>query len=349
MKFSETIPIIVLNWNGIQDTLECMESIFQQSYKDFIVYLVDNGSKGEEVNSLKAKFGDNEKVKLVLNPENLGFTRGNNEVLKSLIKNEYKYIYLLNNDTAIDSKCLENMLKSAKKNSADIITCKMINYFDPSQMDNAGHQMLNTAEIVPIGHLQPIEEYNKVFENFGSCAGATLYSTQMLREIGIFDEYFETGYEDAELGARAVVLGYKSIFEPTAIVYHKMSQSVNKIRSFEYLQKIQINIFYTYFKLMPMPVLLLNLPTFLFKYGIVLLIDIIFLRIQFLKLLCKSIYRALTTERPIISQSRKAFFQKHRPRSSWEIQKRFTFFLWFDIQRFFKLILKNKKTYFEKY
>ena len=170
----------------------------------------------------------------------------------------------------------------------------------------------------------------------------------MLREIGIFDEYFDTGYEDAELGVRATVLGYKCIFEPTAIVYHKISQSINKIRNYEYLLKIQLNIFYTYFKLMPSLVLLINIPSFLFKYGSVILIDVIFYRPAFLKIILDAFYRTIFKERKKIMVSRRAFFKNHRPISAFRILHKQTFFLWFDIQRFFKYVVFRKPTEFER-
>jgi len=74
------IPIIVLNWNGIEDTLECLDALSHQTHQNYQVYLVDNGSKGNDAQILKETFGQNEKITLVLNEENLGFTKGNNEV-----------------------------------------------------------------------------------------------------------------------------------------------------------------------------------------------------------------------------------------------------------------------------
>ncbi len=344
-----TIPIITLNWNGLSDTLECMEAVFQQSYQDFLVYLVDNGSKGDDAQILQEKFGTHPKVKLVLNDENLGFTKGNNVIMRQLIQEDFEYIALLNNDAFPHKDWLKNLVESAEQHQAGMVATKMVSYFNPQQLDNVGHKMLNTAEIIPIGHMEPVEDHLEVQENMGACAGAVLYSVSMLRDIGVFDEYFETGYEDAEIGVRANVLGYKTIFEPTAIVQHKISQSVNKIRDYEYVKKIQLNIFYAYFKLMPLGVLLINFPSFLFKYGSVLIIDILFFRWSFLKIMLDSIYTTITSERPTILASRRKFMQKHKPISSFKILKKMDFFLWFDIKRFVKFVLLRQKTTFEKY
>jgi hypothetical protein len=348
---SPAIPILILNWNGIEDTLECLSSLFEQRYSNFNIYLADNGSDERNVRLLKDNFAHHPKVTLIFNENNLGFVRGNNAMMASLIAPDknFRYIVLLNNDTVVDKDWLQELVRCAEETGAGMVTSKMVNYYDRRFMDNAGHRMLNTAEIIPAGHMEPVENYTQPFENVGPCAGAALYSVEMLRNTGIFDEYFETGYEDAELGIRAVVLGYKSIFEPKAIVYHKISRSVNKVLNYNYLLKIQLNIFYSYFKLMPLPVLLINLPSLIFKYGSVLLIDIVFLRIRFLKIMTHAIFRTLFRERKTILRSRRAFFTSHQPVPSLTILKKLEFFLWFDIKRFYKYVILNRPTTFERY
>lgn len=346
-----TIPIIILNWNGLSDTLECMEALEQQTYSNWLAYLVDNGSSGNDAQVLQEKFGQHPKVKLVLNTENLGFTRGNNAVLRQLIQpeNDYPYIALLNNDTKVSPQWLQELINAARQENAAIVSSKMINYFNPKQMDNAGHRMLNTGEILPVGHAELIEKHNKIVENMGACAGAALYSVPMLRKIGIFDEYFKTGYEDAEIGMRAFVTGHRAIFAPKAEILHKVSQSINKIRDYEYTLKIQMDIFYTYLKLFPLPVLLINFIPFVFKIGAVLLIDVVFGRWKFLRVMLDALYRTAVTDRKMILTERKKFMQQHQLISSWKILKKQEFFLWFDIKRFKKHIIDGEQMVFEKY
>ncbi len=345
------IPIIILNWNGIADTLECMESIFAQTYTDFKVYLLDNGSEGNDVEILKEKFGEDPKVQLILETKNHGFTLGNNLILEEYIlpESDYEYVVLLNNDTTVSEDWLEQLLYNAQTHHADMVACKMVNYYDRKRMDNAGHKMLNTAEVIPLGYAEPVSEWDTLHENMGACAGAALYAVPMLCEIGIFDEYFDTGYEDAELGIRANILGYKSIYAPSAVVYHKESQSVSKIMNYDYLLKIQLNIFYSYFKLMPTASLLLNLPSLIFKYLMILVIDVIFIRPKFLKIMLHAMYRTLFTERKRILTARRNFMTKHRPISTFKLQKKMEFFLWFDIKRFIKYVILRRKTEFERY
>lgn len=345
------IPVIVLNWNGIEDTLECMRALEAQTYPNLEIILLDNGSDAENVRQLNLHFGDRKDVRLIFNAENLGFTKGNNQLLEVVIApgSPYKFVALLNNDTWATPEWLEKLVMCAEQTGAGMVSSKMVNYYNRSLMDNAGHLMLNTAEIIPLGSGQPIRLYNERMENMGSCAGATLYSVEMLRSTGLFDEYFETGYEDAELGLRAILTGYKSIFEPQAVVFHKVSRSVGKIMNFDYLVKIQLNIFYSYFKLMPSPALLISLPFLVFKYGAVLVIDVLFLRIRFLKLMSRAIFLTITKERKTILKARQAFHSRHSTIPWYSILAKMDFFLWFDIKRFVRHVLLKRPVIFERY
>ncbi len=351
LKIAPT-PIIILNWNGIKDTLECLESVLNMTYTNFIVYLVDNASEDGSQEILIKQYSDHPKIKLIFNKENLGFTRGNNLILRQILQqpNLPEYVTLLNNDTAVEEDWLENILKSATNNQAAIVASKMIDYYERDKMDNAGHLMLNTGEILPIGHGLSTVDYNKGFENLGACAGAGLYSLEMLRNIGIFDQHFTTGYEDAELGYRASVAGYKCWYEPTAKVYHKMGQSIKKIFNYEYSLSIQKHILYSYFKLTPLSVIVLSLPFILVKYTAMLLTYLIFWRLKFFKITCQAIKETIVDDFLIIKKERQKFLNKRNKKAtSLQILRKQTFFLWFDLLRFYKYIILNRRTSLDAY
>ncbi len=323
-----------------------------QSYQDYCLYLVDNGSSDESPTILREKYGNHPKIKLILNSENLGFTKGNNKELIEILQQDNcpPYVVLLNNDTIVAKDWLEQLINSAKVNRADIVASKMISYHERHKMDNAGHIMLNTGEILPIGHLEPIEAYNQGFENMGACAGAALYATPMLEQIGPFDEYFNTGYEDAELGLRAIVAGYKCWYEPKAIVYHKMGQSIKKIFDSAYAAEVQKNILYTYFKTLPFGILVINVPFLLVRYIGIMGIHLIFGRIDHLKIFWKA-WKQILEQRSIIKTARRNFFSRTLtilPIS--KIQKKLSFFIPYDLLRFYTYFVKKKKgSSLEKY
>ena len=187
----------------------------------------------------------------------------------------------------------------------------MINYFDRRVIDNLGHFMLNTGEILPLGHKQLHQKYTEVFENLGACGGAVLYRVSMLQEIGFFDRYFDTGYEDAELGLRGKLLGYKCILCPEAIVYHKVSQSIKKIRNNRYLQQIQRNIFYTYIKLMPNRFLLFNSMFLLMKYLMWFFFGLFSFQWHLIRLHSVALIGFIREDLPLALASRKDFYDTY--------------------------------------
>ncbi len=338
-------PIIIINWNGYKDTCECLDSFL--SFYRSKVFLIDNGSDNDEGIKLQQRYRDNVNIKIILNKDNPGFTKGNNQILTTLLsKEKFEYIALLNNDTVVDPEWLTNLYKQALEKKADLVSSKMINYNDKNKIDNTGHLFLNTGEALPRSTGEMANQ-NVNGSNWGPCAGACLYSTKMLRAIGLFDEFFTTGYEDAELGLRAILAGYKSIYAPDAVVYHKGGVSIDKIRDLEYAIKLHENILYTYFKLMPWPVILVNAPFILIKYAGITLIALLTLRIRLLKVVYVSTWRLLTRDRKILLKARKDFAPL-RKLTSWQILRKQTFFLKYYWKYFSNYVLKNKKTVFEK-
>ena len=326
-----------------------MASLMEQTYPHFDIYLVDNGSERGDVAALEAAFGGHPQITLRMNGANLGFTKAHNLIFEELLEQDYKYIVTLNNDTVQEANWLEELVGFAEAKDADMVSSKMINFFDRSRMDNAGHQMLNTAEIIPYASGEPIAQWNTPFENVGPCAGAALYRADMLRQIGTFDERFTTGYEDAELGVRACLLGYSAWYAPQAIVYHKVSASINKVINYDYKRTIQEHILYTYYKLMPKSVQWINFPCFVFKYGAVFMIDIVLRRKVFYKVMKEAWQNTLGPNQPAIEAARTAFYTKGKPVSTWRILRMQRFFLWFDVVRFWKFVVVGEKSFLEKW
>ena len=336
-------PIIIINWNGIEDTYECIESVLSLKKVDFHIHLIDNNSDNDEGEQLKSHYKSNERLTCHLYNKNYGFTKAHIKIWEEiLMHHSCEYIALLNNDTVVDKLWLYELIKAAKTYNAQVISSKMINYYDRSIMDNAGHFMINTGEIMPIGHGKPIEYYNRFTENMGACAGACLYKKSMIEEIGFFDPYFSTGYEDAEYGLRAVVSNFKCIYTPEALVYHKMGQSVKKIFDESYSLMIQTSILYSYFKLMPISKIIYDTPSLITKTMSMLVIDIVFLRIKYLRILFKS-WLNIWRNRNELQKKRKYFLKTVKHISSFlYLRKKITWFFLFDVKRFWSIIIIGK-------
>lgn len=111
------VKIIILNWNGWRDTIECLESLYKINYPSYQVVVVDNGSTDDSVSRIKRWAKENGKTLEALEiKENLGFARGNNVGIKYVIGNENpEYILILNNDTTVERDFLKAMVSEIKR------------------------------------------------------------------------------------------------------------------------------------------------------------------------------------------------------------------------------------------
>ncbi len=216
--------LIIVNWNG-RDLLEdCLPSLENQTITAEEIIVVDNGSNDDSVEFLKISFPS---VKVVTLDKNYGFAKANNIGIRLASGSR---IALLNNDTVVDSQWLEE-LNHALDNHPEVGFCasKILMYWDRDVIDSAG-DMLGIARAYKRGHRkQDGTEFNEPAFVFGACAGAALYRREMLADIGLFDETFVTNLEDVDLSFRAQLAGYKCIYVPTAVVYHKVGETKRRI------------------------------------------------------------------------------------------------------------------------
>lgn len=345
------VPIVIINWNGIQDTKHAIEAVLNMEYQNFEIHLIDNGSDQDQVHQLKELYADHPKIHLHLYSENHGFTKAHLKLYFEVLSHQsFKYLALLNNDTEVEPQWLGKLVDYAEKQYADIVSSKMIRFNNRKIMDNAGHKMLNTGEIIPLGHDEAIWDYEESFTNMGACAGACLYSKEMLDNIGFFDPVFDTGYEDAELGLRAILTGHKSVYCPEAIVYHKMGASIKKIFNDEYVERIQTNILYSYFKLMPKWNMIWNIPSMMFKNLAVWFVFSLSGKFNHLKVQRRA-WRNLVNMWPMVMQKRHEFYNVHGYKvvSPIRMGRRMTFFLRVDLERFWNIFVKRRTTALEQY
>ena len=123
------VEVIILNWNGVSDTLDCLASLKKVNYKNFEVIVVDNNSSGNDVEIIENKFGDFAK-EIIVNSANLGFSGGNNVGIKYALGNNAEYVLLLNNDTVVEPDLLDVLLEKIESNIQIGIVAPQINYFD---------------------------------------------------------------------------------------------------------------------------------------------------------------------------------------------------------------------------
>ncbi len=343
------IPVLVLNWNGYQDTVDCIDSLLNQNEIHPVIFLGDNLSDNDEGARLKRLYENEERVGVYLFDKNHGFAEGCNRLLAICLQQmNPEYVALLNNDAIADPSWLAELYKFAKAKNCDVVSSKMLRFDNPQVLDTVGHKMITTGEIVPIGHDENASDYNQSFEHLGACAGACLYSASMLKELGMFDNYFHTGYEDAELGVRAVIAGYHAAYCPKAMVRHKVSQSVSKIFNMDYLITIQKSIYYTVFKLVPKPVLIYTILGLSLKLPAMFLLNTITRKPKH-NIMHREALKAVWKDRELIRQKRETFYAGVKPISTLSLRSKQHSFLVFDTIRVLKFrVFKSANSEFDK-
>jgi GT2 family glycosyltransferase len=248
------ISVIIVNWNGKHHLEECLDSLSKQTFKAFETILVDNGSSDGSIEFVEEHFPV---VKVIKLNDNKGFSWGNNIGLQQA---RGDFIALLNNDTLVDMHWLEELYRAMTKHS-HVGTCAscIANYYSRDVLDTAGDGFDLCGSGYKIGEGMPVTEFQKERYVFGACAGAVLYRRSMIDDIGFFDESFFAVGEDLDLSFRAILAGYKCLYVPDAIVYHKVNQTVGRNSDF-LLYHSRKNVEYTYFKNVPFPLIIATLP-----------------------------------------------------------------------------------------
>lgn len=315
------IAIMILNWNGLQDTLECLESVFKNDYPNYSIYMIDNASKKDELSEIKkfcAAHQSLPKIYFVQNQHNLGFAEGNNVGIRQALANGADYIFTLNNDTIVDRHFLSAMIEYIHHSKLGIVATTMVNYHHRHKLDNTGHLLLTTGDTVPRNRNEDLHNSKFTIQDsppFGACAGAALYSSAMLREIGLFDKDFFLNYEDSDLSLRGIVQGWECIHSPKSIIYHKINASIGKIKNNAYRIRSQRNQLWAYTHNTPLLVILLNLPWIILRDLLVIIISILTFRWKITAIFLASRIAFLKSLPTVLRKRRKVL--SHQKVSSW--------------------------------
>lgn len=223
------VSIIIVNWNGAVDTLECVESLEKITYSNYEIIIVDNGSADSDIKQLKNSL-DKRNVSLILNDTNKGFTGGNNIGINAALKNNSDFVLLLNNDTVVESDFLEPLVELFDKYEKTGITAPQINYYDKRNFIWSEGGKISKIRGSGFAYSDKPDE-NKIKDDkivsfaSGCCL---LIRREILEKIGQFDENFFLYVEDTDLCFRTLTAGFKIIITHNSKIYHKVGASTNK-------------------------------------------------------------------------------------------------------------------------
>lgn len=247
------LGIVIANWNGEKLIEKCLESLKLQTFKNFKVYIVDNGSNDNSLNIIR-KYEDKLNISIISLAYNSGFARANNIGIKMAINDNCDYIMTLNNDIELENKCIQNCISHIDQdNDKMIYQLLMINYFDRNIVDCIGINVDKRMKAKQIDYKQKVDNVmkNEYKDIYGPSAGAAIYSQKALLDVisesgEFFDERFFAYFEDVDLAIRLRKKNYKTKLLKNCIVYHMHSETGKKSTGFKEYYITRNRYIYTY-------------------------------------------------------------------------------------------------------
>lgn len=251
--------IIILNWNGCADTIECIESLKKIDYPNYKIVVVDNGSEDGSIDIIPRTYRE---IVFIETKQNLGFAGGNNVGIKYVLENQADFVLFLNNDTTVEPDFLTKLVEAAEANSRIGIAGPMILFYDEPQKIWFGGGKVNWLRTKGshIDYGKNIQIYssseasrreaesrsqedssrlglrprsnNKTVDYITGCC--LLIKREVIEKIGLLSEDYFLYYEDVDWCLKTSQAGWKSILVPQAKIYHKQSKATGEF-SYPYI------------------------------------------------------------------------------------------------------------------
>lgn len=214
------LSIVIPTWNGLGLVCECLESLRQQTWRDFEVIVSDDGSTDGTAAHLARHFPE---AIVVRSEENQGFVAAAN---RGIERTRGEWIFLLNNDVTLARDCLEHLMAAARQRDAAMLTPLVFWKEDPRLVYSAGDRIGRSGRPEGIGHMVEPGLFGMTERPFGVSGGYGLFRGDLLDEIGVLDPAFGAYFEDADLCFRARWAGHRARLIPQAVAWHAGSASI---------------------------------------------------------------------------------------------------------------------------
>lgn len=223
------VAIIILNWNGFEDTVECLDSLKQITYPNYEIIIVDNASSGNDVALLREKY-DNY-IHVIANETNAGFPEGCNIGMRYALGKGTDYCLLLNNDTKVDRGFLDELVKVAEADpSIGITGSKTYYYYNPNKIQSAGGKIIWWLGIIKAyGDEEDTGQHDRVMERDFLYGTSFLIKASVVNKISFMDPSFFFGVEEFDYCMKAKKAGFKIVYVPSSMIWHKVGASREKL------------------------------------------------------------------------------------------------------------------------
>lgn len=227
------VGVVLINWNSAEFSIPCIESLMSGAVKPDRIVVVDNASKDDSADLIETRFPV---VSLIRNSRNSGFTGANNIGINNLLSVGFNYIWVLNNDTTVDKDCLSN-LKNFMDCHKEVAACSgKILYSDTDRLIWYAGALYNKWKM-RFSHKGEREIDSGQYdlpEDVPFISGCCMFvRSDAFKRLGSFDDHFFAYSEDADWCLRAKAYGMALHYVPLALIWHKVSASVKKVKKLQ--------------------------------------------------------------------------------------------------------------------
>tara|TARA_Y100000741_G_scaffold330827_1_gene285716 strand:+ start:20958 stop:21998 length:1041 start_codon:yes stop_codon:yes gene_type:complete len=221
MNESPLVSIIILNYNAGELLLNCVDSLKKSTYPNLEILVVDNISSDDSQKKCKERFPD---IKLIQNNKNLGYCGGNNVGIKEA---KGTFVIILNPDTIIEPNCINELISAYNKFGEGLYQPKILSLNEDNTIQSTG----NMLHVFGFGFAR--DKGNKIvnkieeIQEIGYASGTCLFtSREVIKKVGLLDEFLFLYHDDLDLGWRAAQIGINSYYVPKSEIFHVESYSL---------------------------------------------------------------------------------------------------------------------------
>lgn len=286
------VLIIIVNTNGGKHIFDCLDSLRKVNYLNYSTVVVDNNSSDGSPEKIEKEY---KKVRLIKNSQNLGFTGANNKGIRYAMSHKADYILLLNDDTIVDQSFIKELVKEGENNpEIGVLGCRIYYASDPQKLWFGGgkiNKFRGSAE-----HITNDKKSKQKFFCDFITGCAFCIKREVVERIGYLDNNFFIYCEDLDYCIRAINAGFKILYVPTSIVWHKISRT-SKGKSFFYYYLTNRNILYLYRKFKDKRIFFNPLFYLFFREAYLLIKNLLILNFSQAEVVAKSFLMALRDNR----------------------------------------------------
>jgi hypothetical protein len=224
-RLLKKVFILILNWNSYEDTKKCLDSLKYLDYSNYEIIVIDNGSRDGSAEKIRKEYNE---IKLIKNNANLGFAEGNNVGIRYAMERNADYVYLLNNDTIVDTAVLKELVNAAESDPKTGMAGSKIYFMDNPDVISFAGGGINwfRGRIYHIGEDQKDEgQFNKAMEVDYVTGCSLLVKREVIEKVGMMNPEYFRYVEETDWCVRAHRAGYKLIYVPSSILWHKYAAS----------------------------------------------------------------------------------------------------------------------------